>query len=424
MKYQIVVARYNEDVSFLNNYKDITIIYNKGKNDLKHDFNIIKLPNIGRESHTYLYHIINNYDNLADKTIFFQGKIDDHHVLPINEYFNNENFTGKKTKQSVDFLQTKIKHFGKYLNDLKSGNLRASKITPFEWLEECGIIYDIKDFELVWGANFSVLKSTILKKPKIFYENLIKYVDNHMNPEEGHYFERSWNIIYNHPNYTIKKTILYSIIDYESIPKIIDKIENIKKDSTIEKIHFFTNIKSNNINNLNLCYTNYLENYFDISPISIDNKVVLKFSSINKIYRINIIIDNYYELIININQIKIITLNKSRNDIVINGFINNHLLNIEIIEDNNKILININKYGIKLNIDSMKEVDIKNIKIKSLNPSFIEYKSNNNFINLFNWKNNLASIDSFYENMMPDIYKKFYLKSLEEYLIESNDQYD
>jgi hypothetical protein len=424
MKYQIVVARYNEDVSFLNNYKDITIIYNKGKDDLNHDFNIIKLPNIGRESHTYLYHIINNYDNLADKTIFFQGKIDDHHVLPLNEYFSDDNFTGKKTKHNVDFIKTRIKHFGKYLKDLKSGNLRASKMTPLEWLEECGI-YDIKDFELVWGANFSVLKSVILKKPKIFYENLIKYVDKHMNPEEGHYFERSWNIIYNHPNYKIKKTILYSFIDYDIIAKIIDKIKNIKKDNTIEKIHFFTRFKTNiESNNLSILYTDYSNNYFNISPISINNKVIIKFNSINKIHKVHIIIDNYYELIIHINQIKIITLNKSSNDIVINEFINNSLLNIEILKDNNKILININKYGIKLNNDSIKDLDIKNIKIKSLNPSFIEYMSKNNFINLFNWKNEARTIDSFYENMMPDIYKNFYLKNLEKYLIESNIQYD
>jgi hypothetical protein len=424
MKYQIVVARYNEDVSFLNNYKDITIIYNKGKDDLNYNFNIIKLPNIGRESHTYLYHIINNYDNLADKIIFFQGKIDDHNVLPLDEYFNNEKFTGKKTKHNIDFLKTRIKHFGKYLDDLNSGSLYPSKITPLEWLEECGF-NNIKNFELVWGANFSVLKSVILKKPKIFYENLIKYVDKHMNPEEGHYFERSWNIIYTHPNYNIKKIILYAIIDYKNIPKIIDKIKNIKKDSIIEKVHFFTNIKSDdNINNLSLLYTNYLEKYFNISPIFIDNKIVLKFNSINKIHKIYIIIDNYYELIIHINNIKIITLNKSNNDIIINEFINNSLLNIEITKDDNKVLININKYGIKLNNNYIKDLDIKNIKIKCLNPYFMEYLSDNNFINLFNWKDDSSSIDSFYKNMMPNIYKNFYLKNLEEYLIESNIQYD
>ena len=50
--------------------------------------------------------------------------------------------------------------------------------------------------------------------------------------------------------------------------------------------------------------------------------------------------------------------------------------------------------------------------------------SKNNFINLFNWKNDERLIDFFYENMMPDIYKNFYLKNLEKYLIESNIQYD
>jgi len=73
MTIEIVIARYNEDLSWLRKIpKKIKItIYNKGLDDI--NIQSIKLPNIGRESHTYLYHIINNYDNLADKTIFCQG---------------------------------------------------------------------------------------------------------------------------------------------------------------------------------------------------------------------------------------------------------------------------------------------------------------------------------------------------------------
>ena len=75
MKTEIVVARYNENLDWLKKIKkskDIKItVYNKGKDDI--DVPFIPLPNIGRESHTYLYHIINNYDNLADQTIFCQG---------------------------------------------------------------------------------------------------------------------------------------------------------------------------------------------------------------------------------------------------------------------------------------------------------------------------------------------------------------
>lgn len=72
---EIVVARYNENLDWLKDIKkskDIKItVYNKGNDDITVPF--IPLPNIGRESHTYLYHIINNYENLADQTIFCQG---------------------------------------------------------------------------------------------------------------------------------------------------------------------------------------------------------------------------------------------------------------------------------------------------------------------------------------------------------------
>jgi hypothetical protein len=88
----LVVARYNEDISWLSKvpHKLNIIVYNKddrrskktnmySKFEIKQpkiehpNARIISLPNIGRESDTYLYHIINNYDKLASKTIFTQG---------------------------------------------------------------------------------------------------------------------------------------------------------------------------------------------------------------------------------------------------------------------------------------------------------------------------------------------------------------
>ncbi|KAK4496908.1 hypothetical protein PRZ48_011357 [Zasmidium cellare] len=37
---------------------------------------IIQLPNVGREGHTYLYHILNRWDNLARHTLFTQAVLD------------------------------------------------------------------------------------------------------------------------------------------------------------------------------------------------------------------------------------------------------------------------------------------------------------------------------------------------------------
>ena len=76
MNTQMVIARYNEDVSWLKNYENV-IIYNKGeKIQSKHQ--VFELPNIGREAHTILYHIFSNYEDLADNTVFLPGNPFDH----------------------------------------------------------------------------------------------------------------------------------------------------------------------------------------------------------------------------------------------------------------------------------------------------------------------------------------------------------
>ena len=80
MSYSIVVARYQEDVDWVNDLKYIFIntriqpfIYNKGTPLEHYPLSYISLSNVGRESHTYLYHIIHNYDNLSDLVFFTQG---------------------------------------------------------------------------------------------------------------------------------------------------------------------------------------------------------------------------------------------------------------------------------------------------------------------------------------------------------------
>ena len=70
----IIVAHYSEDIDWVKPYADYVTIYHKWKED-KPRFPVkkrIKIENVWREWETYLQHIINNYDNLADITIFLQ----------------------------------------------------------------------------------------------------------------------------------------------------------------------------------------------------------------------------------------------------------------------------------------------------------------------------------------------------------------
>lgn len=409
MKYQIVVARYNENIKYLKSYKDMTIIYNKGDDDIPIEFDIIKLPNIGRESHTYLYHIIQNYDNLADKTFFIQGKIDDHKLLSFDEYFKeNELFTGKLSKYNINFIKNPIKHNGKYINEIKKGYLKKSKYTPYEWINMIGInITDIDNFYMIWGAIFSISKEIILKKPKIFYEHLIKYVDYDINPEEGHFFERSWYLIFNHPTFLLKNKIYYKYISYNIDNEMINNYNNLinNENNNIKEIHLWTdNIFNSIFGKIRYIFYN---KYIDIYPKITNNSFFFKiegelnllielnnkkkygifFKLNNDIFIYNLSENKYFilkslikEFIIKIDKDNLFILDKNDNII------------IESISENNIVKENINIISIKIKgnalIDYISECNENNI--------FLFYVLNNNII----------------KNFYKDNYENYYLGEL------------
>lgn len=94
----IVVARYNENVEWTKQFVNMNginvIIYNKGdENENDKENNMIQLPNVGRDGHTYYKHIHDNYDNLEDYTVFLQGNPFDHSpniINDLNKYVNNK----------------------------------------------------------------------------------------------------------------------------------------------------------------------------------------------------------------------------------------------------------------------------------------------------------------------------------------------
>jgi hypothetical protein len=91
---QLVVARYTEDVRWVSAYNDIAVIYNKGRPNITANVdNIIELENIGREGHTYLHHITENYGRLKDRIIFLQGDPFTHNDTILCGIDNYDKFT-------------------------------------------------------------------------------------------------------------------------------------------------------------------------------------------------------------------------------------------------------------------------------------------------------------------------------------------
>ena len=206
MDKRLIIARYDEDIGWLKNYNDFKItVYNKGEK-LKDEpfYKIINLANKGRESHSWLYHIVKNYYQLNEINVFLQGKIEDLNCMA----YKNPN----------DYLK-KIHKYGFEVS-------RYGLLGPFHWDWNVNIDKDIR-YKKQWENNeisrsnigfrnfskklfpdipllvatsysgcFAVKKDMILLHSINFYEELLDILSKNKNPIEGHYMERLWCYIF------------------------------------------------------------------------------------------------------------------------------------------------------------------------------------------------------------------------------------
>lgn len=199
--YHIVVARYNEDTSWLPQSDPYVKIYNKGQvHALGQTHEYLSLPNIGRESHTYLTYIVENYDSLPDIVFFTQGSLDHTGGLSL------EQFTSITGDCSENYHVTR----GPYYTFDPDGHLRDNvhygddlypcEFNFYDWFTKyiSSEINPRGDITWYMGATFSVKSERILTRSREYYMGLLaQFPDGESNPEVGHYFERSWYYMFN-----------------------------------------------------------------------------------------------------------------------------------------------------------------------------------------------------------------------------------
>lgn len=400
--YKIIVSRYNEDLSWLLPFKDISIIYNKGPfHPLLNNFNVINLPNYGRESNTYLNYIIENYNNLPEYNIFFQGKIFDHSPLSIEDYFKENDFNGYIRYIEMNILKKNIRHFGKWKENINS--MRTSNLTVYDWLNKY-VELDISNQEyagIVWGANFSVSKKLIQEKPVDFYKYLLRFVNYHFNPEEGHFFERSWNLIF-HNRIKLKKKIAYLNITCEINNNLINKIERLKNN--YHELHVWL---SSYKDDQNIKFNHIPQNIYVRLNCDDQNNNFEFNIKFNSTFFAKIIYndDDYYELILNLsNNESMLYLNKKilykTKDFIFN-IENDYKINFTI---NSNLIITINDLEFYNNINNFNNMEIKYKYIKFLNnQNIIKYKNETN-TKYFMKDYKFYNIDKFYNNNYLDYY--------------------
>jgi len=235
-KLSLVVARYNEDINWALAYNDIAIVYNKGRN-FNLPFTTVKnIENIGREGHTYLYHMINNYENLNEKTIFCQGDpflhnetilfgIDNYEktmdVQPLGlQYIKQYEIPPKhildnhktKTDYGLEYLICNIDENLEYKNpnfiDMGIKNLIkkynekfpkcSSIVGNFLNRSNFPIVKPIDNIRFSFCALFSLKKEKIRKYSPNTYQNILKELISFHNQggENGYVLERLWLYIF------------------------------------------------------------------------------------------------------------------------------------------------------------------------------------------------------------------------------------
>ena len=196
-EYEFVISQYKEELDWLAPVANHCHIYHKGSQDIPH-FEYRqweKLPNIGREGHSYLHHIINNYDYLSDITVFLQGSLSTETWFGrafknIGEYVS----LAHENHFSCSSLEENYSNWGR-IKEVESETHRAKDTFGKYWQDIFGFPHP-QTIDVCYAGCFSVTRGLIRQHPIEFYRKLLSTVDFSSDPIEGHYLERLWMSIF------------------------------------------------------------------------------------------------------------------------------------------------------------------------------------------------------------------------------------
>ncbi len=166
----VVLVRYNERMEWLKTIMTPYLIYDKSEDP--HPFAIM-LPNISRESHGYLVHIILNYENLDDITWFCQAEPFVHTTYPK---------CPDRPKEIPELCRVfKLKEVESFypLSPFGECIVNENEQLPMDefYFDLFGHEHPKTDglskYKFNIGACFGVNKNTILKHPKEFYKKCL-----------------------------------------------------------------------------------------------------------------------------------------------------------------------------------------------------------------------------------------------------------
>jgi|SRR3990167_3021357 len=189
MKY--IVSRYNHDASWLKEYTDDIIIYDRSEIPL--DESII-VPNIGSDIYDKFTYIIDNYDNLPDVAVYTKCNL--------FKYISKEEYD--KVCQNKTFTPLLTQHHRVYEPICRYNNGMYEEVNNYWYFDihkpkNKESVEDLKDMlqlrgreylKFAPGSNYILPRENILKHPKDFYIKLRSYLAWDIYPGEAQMCER------------------------------------------------------------------------------------------------------------------------------------------------------------------------------------------------------------------------------------------
>jgi len=196
---ELVVARHGERVEWTRNVPaNVRVtIYDKG-GDLDAVFgaaHVVQLPNVGREAHTYLQHIVARYEDLAPMTLFCQGHPFDHasdlhRVLRALASGADRVDDFRWLGFIIDTDDSRGRRL--FVNWSKNADRRELALDRF-----CEELLSTPAPELVRfypGGQFVATARCVRTRPRAFYAHALALSERF--PDAAHCFERVWDRVF------------------------------------------------------------------------------------------------------------------------------------------------------------------------------------------------------------------------------------
>ncbi len=189
MKY--IISRYNHDISWLKDYTDDFILYDRSEKPLKGS---IIVPNIGSDIYDKLTYIIDNYDNLPSVAVYTKANLFKYITKEeFDQVKDNHKFTPLLTQEHKTYLPICYYENGLYheLNNYWYLGMHPCK-SHESMIELLQLLNNVTLYHaFAPGSNYIVPKENILQHTKVFYMKLRSFLDWSVYPGEAQIIERN-----------------------------------------------------------------------------------------------------------------------------------------------------------------------------------------------------------------------------------------